>query len=273
MKRRPSQTELLRRHGLQLDKRLGQHFLNDRRVLERIADAVVELAPARVVELGAGAGALTFTLLDRGIPVRALELDSRMIDLLKAESAGLPLVVEAADLAQEDFCRHADGEALVFAGNLPYQITSLVLFGLLPALALPGVRGAVLMMQAEVATRCAASPGGKDYGVLSVLLQARALIRRLFVVRPGCFLPPPKVDSAVIELRPREDAVELGETGIALVKRLFQERRKQVGGVLKRVYPEHGEQWLRAAAIDPSARPEQLSLDDYHRLAVEAARG
>lgn len=273
MNRRPSQAELLRKHGIRLEKRLGQHFLSDRRVIERIADAVFALQPQRVIELASGAGALTFALLERGIPVHALELDSRMIDLLKAETAGLPLVVEAADLAREDFCRHADGEALVFAGNLPYQITSLVLFGLLPALAAPGVRGAILMMQDEVATRCAAGPGGKEYGVLSVLLQARARIRRLFQVKPGCFLPPPKVDSAVIELRPREKPVELGEMGISLVKRLFQERRKQVGGVLKRLYPGRAEAWLEAAGIDPKARPEQLGLDDFRRLASEAARG
>jgi 16S rRNA (adenine1518-N6/adenine1519-N6)-dimethyltransferase len=270
MRGAPSQAELLRKYGLKLNKRLGQHFLTDRRVLERIADAVQELAPQRVVELGPGAGALTFVLLARGIAVHALELDSRMIGLLTAESVGLPLVVEHADLAQEDYVRHADGSALVFAGNLPYQVTSPVLFGLLPALGCPGVRGAVLMMQSEVATRCAAQPGGRDYGVLSVLLQARLSIQRLFLVRPGAFLPPPRVDSAVVRLTRRSDPIELGEDGVALVKRLFRERRKQVGGLLQRLHPD-GLTWLSACGIDPKARPEQLSIDDFARLARRAA--
>ena len=271
MARLPTQAELLRKHGLKLNKRLGQHLLTDRRVLERIADAVQALTPQRVVELGPGAGALTFTLLARGIPVHALELDSRMIELLTAESVGLPLVVERADLAQEDYVRHADGRALVFAGNLPYQVTSPVLFGLLPALARPDVRGAVLMMQAEVATRCAARPGGKDYGVLSILLQARLSVQRLFLVRPGSFLPPPKVDSAVVLLTRRADPIDLSEPGVALMKRLFRERRKQVGGLLQRLHPD-GLAWLGACNIDPKARPEQLSIEDFARLGREAER-
>ena len=170
---RPSQPELLRRYGLKLDKRLGQHFLVDRRILSRIVEAVEGLAPEHVIELASGAGALTFALADAGHSITSLELDPRMIELLKAETAGLPVDVQASDLAQEDFCRFADGRRLVFVGNLPYQVTSPVLFGLLPALGREGVAGAVVMVQAEVARRMVASPGGRDYGILSVLLQAQ----------------------------------------------------------------------------------------------------
>jgi TatD DNase family protein len=273
--RPPSQGNLLRQHGLKLDKRLGQHFLKDPQICERIATAVAELKPVRVVELGAGAGALSFALLDRGWPVHALELDPRMIELLKKETAGRAFSVERCDLAQTDFAEFARGDALAFAGNLPYQVTSPVLFALLPALRSRGVRGAVLMMQLEVAERIVASPGSKSYGVLSVLLGAECEIELLFRLKPGAFMPPPGVDSAVVRLRPRPERIELGGDGRLLVKDLFQQRRKQLGGLLRR---RHGrsadevESTLGGLGLDPTARPELLTIDDFARLAL-ALRG
>lgn len=274
-KRRPSQGKLLREHGLILEKRLGQHLLKDPQICERIADAVAELSPVRVVELGAGAGALSFALLDRGWPVHALELDPRMIELLEKETVGRPFRVERRDLAQTDFTEFTHGDALAFAGNLPYQVTSPVLFALLPALRRPGVRGAVLMMQLEVAERIAAGPGNKTYGVLSVLLGAECEIELLFRLKPGAFLPPPTVDSAVVRLRPRSERVELGSDGRALVKDLFQQRRKQLGGLLRRRHERRADEveaMLRELGLDPMARPELLSIDDFSRLTV-AVRG
>ena len=268
---RPSQAALLRRHGIRLDKALGQHFLTDARVVGRTVDAVADLAPDRVVEMASGAGALTFALLDRGWPVTALELDPRMIELLRAETAGRALEIRPTDLARADFralLDELDGR-VVFAGNLPYQVTSPILFGLLPALRDPRAAGAVVMVQAEVAQRMAAAPGGRTYGVLSVLLQAAVAVERVVRVRPGCFLPPPEVESAVVCLVRREDAVDLQDDGRALVKELFAQRRKQIGGLLRRgreLDEATVDRVLAAAGLEGAQRAETLAVDDFVRL-------
>lgn len=268
---RPRQAELLRSWGIRLDKRLGQHFLADPRVPDRIADCVARFEPDRVVELASGAGALSFALIERGWPVHALEIDRRMIELLSGEMVGRAFTIEEVDLAREDFTRHVDGSRIVFAGNLPYQVTSPILFGLLPALRRPGVAAAVVMVQHEVAQRMVAAPGSRVYGILSVLLQAQLELRREFVVRPGSFVPPPDVDSAVVSLVPRAEPVDLGDDGVALVRELFSERRKQIGGLLRRhrglslAQVQSMESGLQIAA---SARPESLAVEDFQRLAT-----
>lgn len=266
---RPRQAELLRKWGLRLDKRLGQHFLADPSVPNRIADCVARFEPERVVELASGAGALSFALLERGWPVHALEIDERMIELMVEEAAGLPFTIEPSDLATEEFGRHVDGRRLVFAGNLPYQVTSSILFNLLPVLGEPSVAGAVVMVQNEVAQRMVASPGSRTYGILSVLLQARVDLRREFVVRPGAFVPPPEVDSAVVSLTPRPDPVDLGEDGRSLVKELFRERRKQIGGLLRRhrgLSVEQVSALESELSIPAKSRPESLSVSDFYRI-------
>jgi 16S rRNA (adenine1518-N6/adenine1519-N6)-dimethyltransferase len=161
------------------------------------------------------------------------------------------------------------GAPLVFAGNLPYQVTSPVLFALLPALRRPGVCGAILMIQAEVADRLVASPGTKAYGVLSILTTAEVEVRRLFTVKPGCFLPPPAVDSAVVELRPRAVPCVLEESTRRLIRDLFQQRRKQIGGLLRRrdgLDDEELEGLAKAVGLDLRQRAESLTLDDFLRL-------
>jgi len=260
---------LLKKYGLRLHKGLGQHFLVDEQVLAKIADLVQRFDVSRVVELGPGAGALTCHLLEAGLTVEALELDRRMIELLDAELASPQLQVVHADIARTDLAAHVGTSPMMFVGNLPYQVTSPVLFGLMPALRQPQARGAVLMMQAEVADRLAADPGGKDYGVLSVLIQAQVVVERRFTVSPGSFLPPPKVQSTVVELVPRADRVELGQTGTALVKELFSQRRKQIGGLLRRAYEVEESDLERLSPelrIDPHCRAENLSLEEFQRL-------
>jgi len=272
---RPRQAELLRKWGIRLDRRLGQHFLADPRVPDRIADCVARFDPERVVEMASGAGALSFALLQRGWPVHALELDRRMIELMREETSGRDFQIEECDLAREDFRRHVDGRRLVFVGNLPYQVTSPILFNLLPALHEPSVAGAVVMVQHEVAQRMVAGPGSRIYGILSVLLQAQLELKREFMVRPGSFVPPPEVDSAVVSLRSRENPVDLGADGIALVRELFSERRKQIGGLLRR---RRGLSLAQVAVMEDelgiaaAARPESLSVDDFDRLATWVRR-
>ncbi len=269
---RPRQADLLRRHGLRLDKKLGQHFLVDDRIVDRIVDEVAALGPDRVVEMACGAGALTFALLERGWPVTGLEIDERMLALLRAETAGQALQLHQQDLAATDFELFVPATGtVVFAGNLPYQLSSPILFGLLPALRHGTVGGAVVMVQAEVGQRMAASPGGRTYGILSVLLQAECRIRRALRVRPGSFLPPPEVDSEVMVLTRREDPVDLGGGGRRLVKELFAERRKQIGGLLRRrlgVPAPRLHALPAATGLDPAQRAETLSPEDFARLAA-----
>ena len=268
---RPRQADLLRKWGIRLNRRMGQHFLANPRIPDRIADCVARFDPELVVELASGAGALSFALLARGWPVHALELDERMIELMRAETSGRDFRIEKCDLADEDFRRHVDGRRLVFVGNLPYQITSPILFNLLPALRKASVAGAVVMVQNEVALRMVADPGSRIYGILSVLLQAQLELKREFVVRPGNFVPPPEVDSAVVTLSSRENPVDLGENGIALVHELFSERRKQICCLLRR---HRGLSLAQVEAMDDelgiaaTARPESLSVEDFNSLAT-----
>jgi 16S rRNA (adenine1518-N6/adenine1519-N6)-dimethyltransferase len=131
------------------------------------------------------------------------------------------------------------------------------------------------MMQAEVARRLTAAPGGRDHGVLSVLIQARCRVERVCTVRPGAFLPPPRVDSAVVALHPREDAVILAPSAVALVKELFGERRKQIGGLLRRHHglaPADVETLARELSIDPRRRAEDLDLSEFVALDAWLAR-
>lgn len=268
---RPRQADLLRKWGVRLEKKLGQHFLADPSVPSRIVDCVARFEPDRVVELASGAGALSFALLERDWPVHALELDPRMIELMTEEASGRAFTIEPCDLATEDFTRHVDGQRLVFAGNLPYQVTSAILFNLLPALREPSVAGAVVMIQNEVAQRMVAGPGSRTYGILSVLLQAQVDLKREFVVKPGAFVPPPEVDSAVVSLTPRTDPIELGEDGTALVKDVFRERRKQIGGLLRRhrgLSVEQVAELEGELGIPASSRPESLSVSDFQRLTI-----
>mgnify|MGYP001072325697 CR=1 FL=1 len=268
---RPSQVELLKRHGLRLDKGLGQHFLVDARIVDRIVSAVVDLEPDHVVEMASGAGALTFALLERGLAVTALELDERMIELLRSETVGASLEIRPTDLADCDFeavLSDVEGR-VVFVGNLPYKVTSPILFGLLPALRDARVGGAVVMVQAEVAQRMAAAPGGRTYGILSVLLQAELGIERVVRVRAGSFVPPPDVESAVVRLVRRDDAVDLDDDGRALVKQLFGQRRKQIGGLLRRGHElddAAATRVLDRARLDASQRAETLAVADFVRL-------
>ena len=242
-------------------KSLGQHFLSDRRILERIADALEPIGALTVVEIGPGRGALTAILLERARRVVAIEYDRRLADHLRKQFAGRPLEVIQGDVLETDLPAAAGG-TYVLVGNVPYYITTPIIF---QALAAPRPERAVYLIQREVAERMSAAAGDREYGALSANVQCVARVETLFRVPAGAFSPPPKVDSAVVRLVPLDDPLlTAGEEASyrALVQAVFGFRRKQMRRVLRELRDMSAEQAdaiLATAGIAPDARPETLA--------------
>jgi 16S rRNA (adenine1518-N6/adenine1519-N6)-dimethyltransferase len=250
-------------------KRLGQHFLADVRVLRRIADALELTGVETVLEIGPGRGALTDILAERAGRLVAIELDRALAAMLRERYAGRASVeVLEADVLTVDLAAVADGP-FELAGNVPYYITTPILFHALRA---PFPDRAVYLVQKEVAERVVAAPGSEAYGALSVNVQAVAQAEILLAVPPGAFRPPPKVDSAVIRVTPRADAVvppERIEAYRRLVQAAFGLRRKQLRRVVRTIRgvdAAAAEGAIARAGLQPDARPETLSPADFARL-------
>ena len=250
-------------------KRLGQHFLVDHTALERIADALGPTASDVVVEIGPGRGALTDLLSQRAKRVIAIELDRDLVPYLRDRyrEAGNVDVIER-DVLEVDLAEVAGSEFLL-AGNVPYYITTPILFH---ALEPPRPVRAVYLVQREVAERIVAPPGSRTYGALSVNVQAVARAELVARVPAGAFRPPPSVESAIVRLTPRPDPVvdQSLEAGFrSLVQGAFGLRRKQMRRVVRtvaRLDADAADQLLAAATIDPEVRPETLSPEDFARL-------
>ena len=251
-------------------KRLGQHFLVDRLALERIADALSPTRADTVVEIGPGRGALTDLLVQRAGRVVAIELDRDLIQHLReryAESGNAHIV--EADVLDLNLAETAGQEDFLLAGNVPYYITTPILFHALEA---PRPRRAVFLVQREVAERIAAGPGSKTYGALSVNVQAVARPELVARVAAGSFRPPPSVESAILRITPREDPVvsrEAEDSYRRLVQDAFGLRRKQLRRVVRTIVgvgADTAVRILQRAGIDPESRPETLSPKDFARL-------
>jgi 16S rRNA (adenine1518-N6/adenine1519-N6)-dimethyltransferase len=248
-------------------KRLGQHFLHDPAVLRRLVAAIAPAPADRMVEIGPGRGALTRLLLERLDRLDVVEIDRELAASLPA-SVGHPekLVVHTGDALDFDFASlAAEPGSLRVAGNLPYNVSTPLLFHLLEFR--DAIRDLHVMLQREVVERMTARPGGKDYGRLTVMLAAAARCEALFDVGPGAFQPPPKVWSTVVRITPRQPDFAIADRAkfAALVAHLFSMRRKTLGRALKgRITAEQ----IVALDIDPMARPETLSPSDFARLAA-----
>jgi 16S rRNA (adenine1518-N6/adenine1519-N6)-dimethyltransferase len=248
-------------------KRFGQNFLHDQRVIDRIIRHFGPENGQNIVEIGPGLGALTWPLLEHVDSIHLIELDrdlvQRFIDDKRSESH---LQIHQADALSFDFSCLGDRQSkLRIIGNLPYNISTPLMFHLLDYSSI--IQDMLFMLQKEVVQRIAASPGGKEYGRLSVMIQARCAVRKVLDVKPGAFTPPPKVDSAVIELVPFTDnTIEYSQTGefARIVKASFAQRRKTLRNNLKGLL---GEQQIRNAGIDPAARAETLTVGEFSRLA------
>lgn len=251
-------------------KSLGQNFLHERGVVDRIVQAVNPKPGERLVEIGPGQGAMTFPLLARHGALTAIEFDRDLLEPLTVQAAPHgALTLIHANVLDVDFTALADGGPIRLVGNLPYNLSSPILFHALDHAA--AITDMHFMLQKEVVERMASGPGSKVYGRLSVMLQAYCEVTMLFVVGPGAFRPAPKVDSAVVRLTPRP-----AETiGIAdprrfadIVRAAFGQRRKTLRNAVSTLMDSEA---IAAAGIDPQLRAEQLSVADFVRLANRQA--
>ena len=260
------------------DKQLGQHFLTDRNIVQRIVDALDPAPDDVVVEIGAGKGSLTEVLAPRVGHVIAIERDRRLISELRMRNAECG--IDRLSIVQGD-ALHVDWHALItphstlrtphfkVIGNIPYAITSPLID---KALTPPLPACIVFLVQAEVADRIAASPGAKAYGALSVGVQAVCRVEKLFAVRAGAFTPQPKVHSALVRLTPlAQPVVAPGEIAAfrAFVTACFTRRRKQLRNVVMAATGRSAAvvtAGLAALGLDPAARPERLGPEIFVRL-------
>ena len=260
--------ELLRRHGLRPKKEWGQNFLGDPHLLGALA-ALARLGPGdQVVELGAGLGHFTRALQETGAQVVAVERDRELAPILREELPGAEIVEADAKSFDLKAIAARAGKRVVVCGNLPYHLSSPILFHLIDQRL--AVKRAVLLLQREVAERIAAEPGGRDYGLLSVLVQQVARPTIGLAVPRHAFTPPPDVESSALVLEffdaPRAEVRDEARFR-ALVKAAFGLRRKTLWNALKN-FPG-GRKALQGSGIDPQRRAETLSVEEF--AAVERA--
>lgn len=258
---------------MHLKKALGQHLLVSEPTLEKIARTLAPTKKDTVLEIGPGTGKLTKHLATLAGHVIAIEKDADMVERLKGTLKGIDNVtVIHADFLELDLTKTLKylNTKTLFCGNLPYNISSQILFKLKDARALFS-RG-VFMVQKEVAERLYSKPGSKDYGILSILLQASAEIKKCFYVSPGAFLPPPKVTSTVVRASFYDnDPYKISDEELfaRIVKKAFGQRRKMIRNTLGRDYLTY----LEKAGIDPSSRAEDLPLEKFALLTSVVKKG
>jgi 16S rRNA (adenine1518-N6/adenine1519-N6)-dimethyltransferase len=249
-------------------KRFGQHFLHDPGVLRRILEAIDPRPGERIVEIGPGRGALTLPLLERCGRLEVIEIDRDLAALLPGLAAGRgELVMHEADVLEVNFAAlHGGGPKLRVCGNLPYNISTPLLFHLLESRAL--IADMHFMLQKEVVDRMVAPPGGKSYGRLTVMLAAACRAESLFRVGRGAFQPPPAVDSAFVRLVPHAaDPFPLPDPGrfARVVAAAFSMRRKTLRNSLRGLVEAAQ---FAAAGVDADRRPETLAPAEFARLAA-----
>lgn len=263
---------VLARHGLRPKKSWGQNFLVNAGAVATIARACVDCLERQVLEIGPGLGTLTAALLSQGAKVTAVERDREMCAVLVAEFGDDPnFTLVEADAARFDLNGWLQAGPGVVAGNLPYHITGKLVRRAVEAQ--PPPLRSVLMMQVEVARRLGAAPGSKERAALSVMTQQRCDVRVIARLGPGSFHPPPKVNSAVVELTPHtrtgRPPMELAAVDV-LVKAAFAQRRKTLRNTLAHADiapPSTLEAAIESCGLSGGARAETLSNDDFLALA------
>jgi len=246
-------------------KQLGQHFLTDRNVIAQILLAIDPRPGERLVEIGPGQGAITLPLLKQHHALTVIEFDRDLITPLAIAAEGLgDLTIVHKDVLLVDFGKLAGDDRIRLVGNLPYNISTPILFHVMEHA--EGIVDMHFMLQKEVVDRMAAAPGSKVYGRLSVMLQALCEVEPLFDVPPAAFRPPPKVDSAVVRLRPKP-AAQIGIRDAKLFERVVREafgmRRKTLRNALQNVCDAAA---IEAAGIRPDLRAEQVEVAGFIKL-------
>ena len=248
-------------------KNLGQHFLTDLNIAKQIADTVDACPDLPVLEVGPGMGVMTQFLVEKPRPFKVVEIDRESVAYLQEHFPRLYNNIIGGDFLRMDLKEVFDGQQFVLTGNYPYDISSQIFFKMLDNKDLiPCCTG---MIQHEVAVRMASQPGNKQYGILSVLIQAWYHVEYLFTVEPGVFNPPPKVQSAVIRMT-RNDVTDLGcdeQLFKRVVKTVFNQRRKMLRVSLRQIFNgEHPASPLFFEDEMMTRRPEQLSIPEFVAL-------
>ena len=252
-------------------KRFGQNFLHDPGIIQRIVNTIHPKPGQHLVEIGPGLGALTRPVLEEAGRLDVVELDRDLIPRLEAEFGPLgSLRIHSADALKFDFRSLAEaGEKLRVIGNLPYNISTPLIFHLLGQAEV--IEDMHFMLQQEVVERLAARPGTGDYGRLSVMVQYHCRVERLFTVPPGAFYPPPKVYSAIVRLEPYPAPpypASDPKLFARLVSQAFSQRRKTLRNTLKGLMDGDA---ISALGIDPGRRPETITLEEYVQLSNACA--
>jgi 16S rRNA (adenine1518-N6/adenine1519-N6)-dimethyltransferase len=264
----------LRDYGFFPKKRLGQHFLVDRNILNKVVRTAEVGKEDVVIEVGPGFGEMTLALARLVRQVIAVEIDSKLVEILKKRLADCPNVeVVKSDVLKVDFRRffRKGGPPIKVVANLPYQISTPLLFRFIEAKEVFSTL--TLMLQREVAERMVAPPGGKDYGPLSIFVQLFLDVSIRFLIKPSAFFPPPKVESAVVHMHWKEKPMiekQDEEWFKRVVKACFGYRRKTLVNGLRHSelpLPESIESRMKQAKIDPQRRPETLTIEEFIRLA------
>lgn len=252
--------------GHQARKRFGQNFLQDKRIIERIINAIAPKEDDSLVEIGPGLGALTEPLLQKAGKLDVVEIDRDLIPVLKTQFFSFSgFNIHHSDALEFDFTSLKQDKPLRLVGNLPYNISTPIIFHLLKQPDI--ILDMHFMLQKEVVERLAANPGGKDYGRLSIMAQYHCKVEQLFVVPPTAFKPEPKVDSAIVKLTPHTQKPYLAhdEKQLAhVVREAFHMRRKTLKNNLKSIISSDE---LDKLGIDSSLRPEKISLKEYVSIA------
>ncbi|MFW5683144.1 MAG: 16S rRNA (adenine(1518)-N(6)/adenine(1519)-N(6))-dimethyltransferase RsmA, partial [Phycisphaeraceae bacterium] len=261
--------DLLRRYGLSPRHSLGQNFLHDANKLRQILELAAIQPGERILEVGPGTGVLTELMLEAGARVLAVELDRDLEPLLRERLARygdrfelmITDVLAGKHAIHRDVVERLSDEPFQLVANLPYQIASPLLAEL--ATHHPSCTRGLAMVQREVADRLTAEPGSKQYGPLTINIRAQCHVRRVMTLKPGCFFPPPSVDSAVVELTRRDAPLTDDPDRLAaFVHKLFSKRRKQLGAILGR-----DRDWPQG--VEPTMRPEQLDIATLAALAQQ----
>jgi 16S rRNA (adenine1518-N6/adenine1519-N6)-dimethyltransferase len=266
-------TELLARHGLEASRALGQNFVVDPNTVRRIARLAGVGPGDRVLEIGPGLGSLTLALAETGAAVTAVEMDRYLVPILGEVVAGLDVRIVEGDATELDWDEVLQGsDRWHLVANLPYNVATPLVLDLLRDV--PAIHRMLVMVQWEVGERLVAAPGSRTYGIPSVKVAFSATARLVGKVGPDVFLPRPRVDSALVEIvrRPEPPTAADRDRLVALVERAFNQRRKMLRRSLAGIVTAEA---FAAADVDPSRRPEELSVEEWGRLtlAVDAAPG